>query len=594
MFKQSILSDADTKEGLKIVYDDVAPYAKENSNPQVIDIGLRPRKGLYPRKRLYPSKTVIREQFPDLRRDDLVYPGYALCLPRFALLDGNYINFPDSPGDYGYISDEISDENGLFSYFVTKTGLKPHTDLYPRKFLFPSARMEKRIDAPELTVTFNQKFTSVGILLTFNTMTGDYAKRIRVSWYSDNRLLSSMEFEPDDTKYFCSNYVQLYDKITITFFETSRPHRPVFLTRIDYGVYRDFMDDEVKEISCLQEINAISESISINTMSFTVRTKSSVPFDLQKKQRLQVYFDGKLLGNFYLKNGAKKSKVDYFMDSHDAIGILDGNEFAGGVYTGQTVAAVVESIFDGEDFNYLLAEEFEQMQLYGYIPFTTKRAALQQVAFAIGAIVDTSNYDGVIIYPIQTEKTGEFPRGSTYTGVTLEHENVVTGIRLTVHNYQKSDESTELYKDTLNNTAEVIFSEPYHSLAISGGTIVRCGDNYAVISGSGGQVTLTGKKYNHFTTMVLKENPNIFFNKNVMEVKEATLVHAGNAQAVLDRVYEYYQRPEKVVGDVLLGDKVLGQVVEIDTDYDGTRMGIIERIEYDFTREIKAGVTIHE
>lgn len=524
----------------------------------------------------------------------MVYPGYALCLPRFALLDGNYINFPDSPGDYGYISDEVSDENGLFSYSVTKTGLKPHMDLYPRKFLFPSASMEKRIDAPELTVTFNQKFTSVGILLTFNTMTGDYAKRIRVSWYSDNRLLSSMEFEPDDTKYFCSNYVQLYDKITITFSETSRPHRPVFLTRIDYGVYRDFMDDEVKEISCLQEINAISESISINTMSFTVRTKSSVPFDLQKKQRLQVYFDGKLLGNFYLKNGAKKSKVDYFMDSHDAIGILDGNEFAGGVYTGQTVAAVVESIFDGEDFNYLLAEEFEQLQLYGYIPFTTKRAALQQVAFAIGAIVDTSNYDGVIIYPIQTEKTGEFPRGSTYTGVTLEHENVVTGIRLTVHNYQKSDESTELYKDTLNNTAEVIFSEPYHSLAISGGTIMRSGDNYAVISGSGGQVTLTGKKYNHFTTMVLKENPNIFFNKNVMEVKEATLVHAGNAQAVLDRVYEYYQRPEKVVGDVLLGDKVLGQVVEIDTDYDGTRMGIIERIEYDFTREIKAGVTIHE
>lgn len=593
-FKHSIMSDSNMEKGLKIVYDDVAPYAKENSNPQVVDIGLRPHHGLHPGKGVYPRKTIIRDKFPDLRRDDLVYPGYALCLPRFSLLDGNYSNFPTPPDDYGYISDEISDENGQFSYMITKTGLRPHPGMYPRKFLFPASSMEKRIDNPELTITFNQKFTSVGVLLTFNTMSGDYAKKLRISWYSDGALLSSVEYTPDDTKYFCSNYVQLYNKITITFYETSKPFRPVFLTRIDYGVYRDFMEDEIKEVSCYQEINAISETVSINTMSFTVRTKSAVPFDLQKKQRLQMFFDGKLIGNFYLKNGAKKSKVDYYMDSHDAIGILDGNEFPGGVYAGQTVERVVADIFSGENFNYLLDESFVGVQLHGYIPYTTKRTALQQIAFSIGAVVDTSNYDGVVIYPKQTEKTGEFTHGETYDGVTLEHSDVVTGIRLTVHSYQKSDESTEIYKDTLSGTAEIVFSEPYHSLNIVGGTIKRFGDNYAVITGNGGEVVLSGKKYNHFTSAVLKENPNIAFNKNVMEVKEATLVHTGNCQKVLDRVYAYYQQSETVVGDVLLGNKVLGQVVEIDTMYDGRRTGTIERIEYDFTREIKAGVTIHE
>lgn len=592
--KQSILSDADTREGLKIVYDDVAPYAKENSTPQVVDSGLYPRKGLYPQKGLYPRKTAIREQFPDLRRNDLAYPGYALCLPRFALLDGRFTNFPDVPGDYGYISDEVSDGSGLFAYTVTRDGLKARKGLYPKPFLFPAASMEKRVDNPALTVSFNQKFTSVGILLTFNTMTGDYAKRLRISWYSDNTLLSTMEFSPNDTKYFCSNYVQLYNKLTITFYETSKPFRPVFLTRIDYGVYREFMDDEIKEVNCLQEINAISENISVNTMNLTVRTKSPVPFDLQKKQRLQLFFDGKLLGNFYLKNGAKKSKVDYYMDAHDAIGVLDGNEFAGGIYTGQTVSAVVAEIFAGEDINYLLDATFENVELHGYIPYTTKRAALQQIAFAIGAVVDTSNYDGVIIYPKQAAKSGMFSHEETYDGVTLEHSDVVTGIRLTVHSYQKSDDASELYKDTLNGTAEIVFSEAYYGLTISNGTIRRSGDNYAVITGSGAEVVLTGKKYNHFVSTVIKENPNIVFNKNVMEVAGATLVHSGNAQAVLERVYQYYQQPETVVGDVLLGDKVLGQVVEIDTMYDGTRIGTIERIEYDFTREIKAGVTIHE
>lgn len=564
--KQSILSNAATKEGLKIVYDDLAPYAKENSTPHIIETGLRPHTGLRPEKNLHPRKT-IKKEFLDLKRDDIKYPGYALCLPKFALLNGAYINFPIHPTGYGYVSDEISDENGNF-YFASKQ--------------------------PVLTVEFNQKFSSVGILLTFNDMSGDYANRINIKWFADDTILSDLNFDPDNEKYFCSNYVKYYDKVIITFNSTSKPHRPVFLTRIDYGIYRSFFDDEIKEVSCQQEINAISESISINTLNFTVRTKSSVPFDLQKKQKLALYFDGRLLGNFYLKNGAKKSKVDYYIDTHDALGILDGNEFEGGMYTGQLVPEVVAAIFADEDFNYLLDTAFDHVELNGYIPYTSKRNALVQIAFAIGAVVDTSNFDGVIIYPKQAEKIGDFTPSETFDGITLEHTDVVTGVRVSAHSYHPAEDMEELYKDILSGIAQVIFSGPYHGLSISGGIINKVKDNYAIITGTGGEVILTGKKYNHFTTTAIKENPNIMFNKNIKEVQDATLVHAGNVQDALDRVYEYYQRAENVSGSVLLSDKVLGQIVGIDTGYDGIKTGTIERINYDFTKEIKAEVVIHE
>ena len=527
--KQSIRSDASDKSGIKIVYDDVAPYAKENSNPQVIDAGLCPGAEIFPGQDVFPAPTVIRNTFPDLKRDDLKYPGYALCLPRFALLNGDYINFPDEAGGYGFISDEISDATGHFEYTATQDPALPGE--YPSIFLYPTPGREKEIKAPALEVTFNRKFT--------------------------------------------------------------RPYRPVFLTRIDYGIYRDFLDDEITEVNCLQEINAISESISINTMDFTVRTKSSVPFDLQKKQKLSLYFNGGLIGNFYLKNGARKSKTDYYMDTHDAVGLLDGNEFPGGIYTGQRVPDVIAQIFDGEDFNYLLDETFDNSTLSGYIPYTTKRAALMQIAFAIGAVVDTSNYDGVVIYPKQAEKTGDFDK--VFEGLTLDHSDVVTGIRLTGHSYQRSDESEELYNDELSGTVQVTFSEAHHSLAISGGAISQSGDNYAIIKGTGGAVVLTGKKYHHYTFMISRENPNIFFNKNIKEVKEATLINKDNAQQVLDRVYEYYQRAENVTCEAILDDKVIGQVVEIDTDYDGVKTGTIERINYSgIARAIRAEVTIHE
>ena len=418
---------------------------------------------------------------------------------------------------------------------------------------------------------------------------------MRIKWYADNNQLSDMEFYPDSVRYFCNNYVRGYNKLEITFLQTSKPIRPVFVTRIDYGIYRDFLDNELLERSCLQEINAISESISINTLNFTVRTTSNIPFDLQKKQKLTLYFNGELIGNFYLKNGARKNKTDYHMDAHDAVGVLDGNEFAGGIYTGQPVSDVLDKIFENEDFNYMLDESFSNIPLHGYIPYTTKRNALVYICFAIGAIADTSNYDGIVIYPQENALSGEFLSDEVFSGVTLEHSDIVTGIRLTVHTYQKSDDVQELYNDTLNGTAEIIFSEPYHSLEITGGTIGQYGDNYAYITGTGGNVTLTGKRYNHLTTSILKENPDIVFNKNIREVTDATLVYSGNAQQVLDRVYAYYQRAENVVGDVLIGTKKLGQKVKIDTDYDGYRTGIIESYNYSFSpNEIKAEVKIHE
>jgi len=176
----------------------------------------------------------------------------------------------------------------------------------------------------------------------------------------------------------------------------------------------------------------------------------------------------------------------------------------------------------------------------------------------------------------------------------LEHSDIVTGIRLTSHSYHKTNESQELYNDVLNGTAEVIFTEAYHSLTISGGTIQSYGDNFAYIRGTGGTVILTGLKYNHMTTSQLKENPLINYNKNIKDVADATLIHSGNAGEAIERIYNYYQRAENVIGEVLLGDKMLGQIVEIDTVYDGKKIGTIESIDYSFANKIRAEVVIHE
>ena len=178
------------------------------------------------------------------------------------------------------------------------------------------------------------------------------------------------------------------------------------------------------------------------------------------------------------------------------------------------------------------------------------------------------------------------------SGLSIDHSEYVTGIRLYVHDYVPIEDSEELYNETLNGTVEVEFSEPHHDLQITGGTITAQGSNYAEITGTGGNVTLTGKKYDHRENVILKENQNISRNKNIYEVKDATLVTASNAQEVLDRVYEYYQNNESVSCRVLMDEEQLGDVVEVDTDFDGKRVGTITKVEPTFTRTMTAEVTI--
>ena len=188
---------------------------------------------------------------------------------------------------------------------------------------------------------------------------------------------------------------------------------------------------------------------------------------------------------------------------------------------------------------------------------------------------------------------GEFTAKDIYLGLTIEHSDIITGIRLYAHSYDQGLESAQLYKGTLTGTNKIEFSEPYHSLSITGGSLGDHGDNYAYITGVGNEVVLTGLKYNHSTVSILKENPNVTQNKNIAEVKDATLVTSQNAQAVLDRVYQYYSSNESISFRATINDQELGNRVNVATGYRGTMTGNITKLDFKFSRrKITAEVTV--
>lgn len=529
--------------GLKIVYDDIALGAKEDCTASTSDKGY------------YVDMGNLKE--------DTEFPDYALCLPRYSKMNGTYVNAPEELSDMGYVSGSISDGEGEFE------------------------------TPPSITFTFTQNYSSVGITLQFNDYSEDYCDQVNIKWYRDGELLADQDYSPDFYSYFCYGIVDHYNRVVITFLHTSRPYRNVFLTGITWGLIRIFRDDEIEDINCLMELNPISDEVSINTMDYTIRNKKEYAFEFQKKQKQTLYFDESILGVFYLKDGRRLDRVRYSVETQDAIGVLDNNSFMGGIYTETLVSEVVDAIMEGEGIPYFLDGAYASMRVSGYLPICSKRNALQQLAFAIGALVDTSYDRQLYIYPQQTDVSGQFAKKDIFLGLTVDHGDIVSGIRLYVHSYSAGNESVELYKGVLSGDTKLEFSEPYHSLFIAGGTLGEHGANYAYISGTGSEVILTGKKYNHSTESIVKENPKITRNKNVAEVKEATLVTSSNAQTVLDRIYGYYSSNESIKFTAIINDQELGNAVEVDTGFCGLKTGNITRLDLKFSRrEITAEVTV--
>lgn len=529
--------------GLKIVYDDIALGAAEDNTATADD----------------------KDYYVDLLdlRAGVEYPDYAMCLPRYARMDGNYSNAPDNLEDMGYVSDSISDADGAFEV------------------------------PPVLMFAFGQNYSSVGITLTFNDHAGDYCSKVNIKWYLDEELLADQDYNPDGHSYFCYGIVDYYNRVVITFLETDKPYRNVFLTGITWGLIRVFRDDEIEDINCLMELNPISEEVSINTMDYTIRSKSEYAFEFQKRQKQTLYFDEAILGIFYLKDGKQLGEKRYSVETQDAVGILDNNQFMGGVYDDVLVEDILNDIMAGEGIAYFLDDAYAGTTVSGYLPICTKRSALQQLAFAVGALVDTSYDRQLYIYPQQTEVTGEFTARDIFLGLTVEHSDIITGVRLYVHGYDQGVEPAQLYKGVLDGATKIEFSEPYHSLSITGGTLGEHGANYAHITGTGEEVVLTGLKYNHGMVSLLKENPKITQNRNVAEVKEATLVTAGNAQAVLDRVYDRYSNNASVSFRASINDQELGNRVNVATGFRGTMTGSITKLDFKFSRrKITAEVTV--
>lgn len=536
-------------DGLRIEYNDTAYQAKQDMtiNTSVLD----PRSDL---STLYEEESFIS------------HPEYAAALPNYSLLDGTYINAPNEYENMGFISNEISNENGEFVN-----------------------------DIPFIAFTFGHYITSIGLHLYQNNISNDYADEITVYWSRDNEILDSKTYTLDSYNYFLNNRVENYNRVMIFFDHTNKPYRPVFLQGIAFGFFKVFDETEITSATIFNQVSLLGDSQPISTLEFNILALSDINFEFERYQRTRVTFDKQVIGRFYLTKGEKKAKNRFYFKSENVITMLDDFKHKGGLYNNVLASEIIEEIFANTGQKVIIDSDLENATITGWLPYSTCRKNLAQICFAIGAVVDTSFDENVYIYKYDSTLTPTVIRDEFIykDSIKLKRGDIISGTALTVHGYtpNTTDEAKEIYGDILTGETTVEFKEPYHSLTIENGTIQDSGDNYAVIVGTGAKVSLKGKTYTHSEEILLKENEYITRNKKNVEVKDATLVNSSNASEVLNRMYNYYLNNMELTGNIVLNEVQLSDIVTLNT-FDGDRTGIINALKLQFYGEIKAGATL--
>ena len=510
---------------------------------------------------------------------------YGTLEARQFLMDGSFELFPEEPEGqfWGLWSKQQSGEDGKFSV------------------------------PPVLEISFSQDHSSSGVTLHFYQLTGDWATDVLVQWYgAAGELLATARCAPNAVDYYCPCKATGYRSMRLTFYATNRPGRYLKLTGLDYGVALTFAGDQVREAHVLEEVDLLSSEVRINTLDLTLFNKDGTfsilnpagVFDvLQHKQQFTVWEEVRdaaqeekvshNMGTFYLSEWENTSDTLASFSAVDAVGLLDSAPHRGGVYD-TTAAALAADILEGYD--YQLDPSLAQQPVRGWLPVGTRRSALQQLAFVLGAVVDCSRSDKIKIYPQPTRPSSLITYQRKFLGSKVTLKPLITGVVVTAHQYTLGTTTEELFKDELvTGTHEIQFDSPVCCLEVTGATLQEWDNNYAILQvDNPGEVVITGRKYLETKSSVRQAARDIPANAkaNELTVDSATLVDPAAAPAVAARVLDYYAARYEQTFDMLAGDEVLADMLVVQSFGGEMVRGALESMEFDLTGGYRASVKV--
>lgn len=390
----------------------------------------------------------------------------------------------------------------------------------------------------------------------------------------------------DNALYFCEKNVSAYNKVVLTFTagtsNMNNGYRFLKIYNLTDGISREFYNDELTNCEIIEQIENNNRALNINESQLTILPATTTGVFFQRTLPFLIYRNDVLFGKFFISTSTSNTyKSLYNIKVNDYISLLEGQTYLGGIYNNATVSSVIADILG--EVSYSLDATLGAYTITGYLPIMNKREALREVAFCINALVDTSRSDEIIIKPLPTSLSRTI-LPSEIVSIQTTQENIITQYVVeTTKLTTRTAETDNIYSATLNGTTTIMFDSPKFDLAITGGTIVTSNLNYAIISGTGSTVTLTGKTYNEAQSVQSRSNP-YAVTTDIEKTETYTTTLQCNNISIIDNLHfvEFKIKSNFVMNNTKVGDIVSlnGQTCRVtQLNYDISQTNIYANAE---------------
>lgn len=512
-------------------------------------------------------------------------------LPNYLSFDGNGIDLDDvnktlyGSGDFlGFVSETASNSEASFEGITPAILLRPETSVLDLK--------------DGVTLRFYGNCCSevfFGMYSTDGTQGYSYTETVEIP--EDDE---SLYWIPTAENTECS-------QLEIIFKKTVLPYQTVKVSALALGK-QNYLTD-IKSIELLEEISILSDDLPINSLNATVVCEDSER--LKSGDELKVYSNNKYYGSFYIDEIDRTDRNVYEIKALNCVNTLENISYLHGgadfelnefVATFHSETGVWLTLADGLDaFHYHV---FGEMLVQSY------RKILCLIAFACRFMIDSSRSNKISFKTLPKTVTSV---------ITEENERIIgqskykksTPISLTKTKIAETNfasrRETVNFGNAANTRTLVYFDEEMYVPLEQDESVIIYDRSTAYIDfiSTTADADIIVSKYNYEYNNINISNPNITVldktnEKDFSSLQLRGFYYNGDDETVrLDYlkqsdIQKYMMSPGTVSAKIRLRNERVGDLVQIETPFDGIKTGIITSMNIHFGYEDTADIEVYE
>lgn len=437
---------------------------------------------------------------------------------------------------------------------------------------------------------------------------GDCCKELLIEYYMGTEIINSYYKAVENPNVYIpieafiekNNELLKATELHIKVTKTVIPNQSIKIQSIIIGQINYL--NKFKNLELLEEINVLSNDLPINSFDFSVITDEKI--DFQKDDPLNLYSNGKYYGTFFLEDLERVSENTYSIKSLNNIKIFDEIQYK--EYSSAKSNEVFNEISKLTNTSIILPTN-DMYYIFGNIPINSCRYALCLSAFACGFMIDNSRSSSIYLKKIPkeitsviTSKNKRIIGNATYTkskAITLAKMQYPVNIV----------KETEIIKIE-NNPNERITYYFEHPVELSnkqpeGVVVYSNSDNYVTFISPTKSTQLSGNKLNYFYNNIqISNNSENTSTSNEFDLSKLNLEgiknENGNFLSLVDEkikdIIKYIQSKGIIKAKIRLRGEKVGDLIQIETAYDGIKTGIITSMNIHFGYEDTADIEVLE